>query len=293
MHSDQKKRILYNMNFSSSSDVMRVTVSWCKIRFSEDEKLSTGRHMHTLHELHYIYEGELSFEFDNESLLCPQGSYAFIPPNISHKIAEVADRTKKLVIGFDVRSDNPIISAVFDNTSSPLICRETDAFHALAEAIICKFSSENILTSVSAAYLVHALLLEVVDSLSVENKHKAKIMRDSEDAYRIDLMLSFINENIFNNITIVDIADALHLSVRQTSRVCQHLFGCTINQLLTQVRLKEICHMLADSQYSIAEIAEISGFASPGSFSRHFSRYAGVTPSSYRRNYELQKLKNK
>jgi AraC-like DNA-binding protein len=102
-------------------------------------------------------------------------------------------------------------------------------------------------------------------------------------------MLSFINENVFNNITVVDVANAMNLSVRQTSRICKRLFACSINQLIIQARLRQICTLLTDTKYSIAEIAEIAGFVNPYSFSRHFSHYTGVTPSSYRKDYEMRR----
>ena len=130
-------------------------------------------------------------------------------------------------------------------------------------------------------------MLEAVDSLSEDSEIKAVQLRESEDCHRIDRILSFINENAFNNITVSDVANVLNLSVRQTTRICNQLFGCSVNQLIIQNRLKQICKLLADQKYSIAEISEMAGFATPYSFSRHFSHYTGVTPSSYRKNYEV------
>ena len=46
--------------------------------------------------------------------------------------------------------------------------------------------------------------------------------------------------------------------------------------------------MLINTRFSIADIAEAAGFSSPYAFSRHFSHYAGVTPSAYRKNYEIK-----
>ena len=51
--------VLNNMNLSSSSDAMRSIVSWCRIVASNEEELSTNWHKHVIHELHYVYEGEL------------------------------------------------------------------------------------------------------------------------------------------------------------------------------------------------------------------------------------------
>lgn len=278
--------MLPSMNLSNSSDAMKSIVSWCRILTSQDEPLSTGRHKHVVHELHYVYEGELCFHFDHD-IICGPGEYIFIPSGIVHSIEDNAPFTRKLVIGFEVASRNEIINEVFSETHVPVTSRETPVFHELALALKHKSAAHNLTTSVSIACIVHTLLLELVDSLAANTKNKVQHLRESVDCQRIDQILSFINENMFNGITVDDVANAVALSPRQASRICRHLFGCTLNELIVRVRLKEICALLIESKYSIAEIAEIAGFASPYSFSRHFSRYTGVTPSSYRRNYEI------
>lgn len=283
----EKGLLVNNMNLSISSDAMRSMISWCRIISSDEEALSTNRHKHMIHELHYVYEGELQFEFDGNILECRSGEYIFIPAGIIHSIKDNAAFTQKLVLGFDIISSNDTISNSFNNAQVPIAKGETQTFHELAKALKYKFSSRDLMTSVSMACIVHTLLLETVDSLAENSVSKAKQLRESEDCQRIDKILSFINENAFNNITVTDVANALNLSVRQTSRICKRLFACTINQLIVQVRLKQICLLLTNSKYSIAEIAEVANFANPYSFSRYFSHYAGVTPSAYRKNYEI------
>jgi AraC-like DNA-binding protein len=115
------------------------------------------------------------------------------------------------------------------------------------------------------------------------------MMQATESYQRFNQILSFINERAFNNISIQDVADNLSLSVRQTSRICHSLFGCTINQLISQVRIQQICFLLTRSDNSISKIAEMAGFPNPYTFSRFFSHQTGVSPSTYRKNYEIKK----
>ena len=285
--------VLNNMNLSSSSDAMRSIVSWCRIVASNEEELSTNWHKHVIHELHYVYEGELQFWFDGNIISCCAGSYIFIPSGIMHSIKDSSPNTKKLVLGFYVVSDMDVINYTFNDTRIPVSREETPTFHEHAQAFMNKFMSKDLITSVSIACIIHTLLLEAVDSLSENSGIRAVQLRESEDCHRIDRILSFINENAFNNITVSDVANVLNLSVRQTTRICNQLFGCSVNQLIIQNRLKQICKLLADQKYSIAEISEMAGFATPYSFSRHFSHYTGVTPSSYRKNYEVHSGKTK
>ena len=283
--------MLPSLNLSSTSNAMRSDVSWCRICSTDEESLGRKQHKHAIHELHYVYEGELKFDFSNifKPLTCQAGEYIFIPAGIAHSIEDPADYTRKLVIGFDITSDTDVIRQIFNEAKAPIALRETQVFHELSQALMYKSSTSNLITSLSVGCIVHTLLLEIVDSLDEKQNDRAKQLRGSEDSYRVDQILSYIKGNMFKNITINDIAVALGLGVRQTSRVCSRLFGCSLNQLIVQVRIKEICALLTNSKYSIAEIAEIAGFSSPYSFSRHFSHYTGVTPSAYRRNFEIQK----
>lgn len=281
--------LLNNMNLSASSNAMKSVVSWCRIITSEDENLSTSYHKHTVHELHYVYTGELQFQFDNLVQVCGSGEYIFIPAGIMHSIEHTAPFTQKLVLGFDISTENEVINETFSQTQKTIVHTETDTFHALAQALLHKFSASEMTTSVSISLIVHTLLLEVVDHIAKNSTAKTRHLQESEDAHRIDQMLSFINENVFNSISIGDVAAAMNLSTRQASRICQRLFACSINQLIIQSRLKQICNLLTDTKLSIAEISEIAGFANPYSFSRHFLHYTGVTPSSYRKDYEMHR----
>lgn len=282
----EKGFLVNNMNLSISSDAMRSMITWCRVISSDEEMLSTNRHKHVIHELQYVYKGELQFDFDGNVLKCCEGEYIFIPAGNIHSIKDNAPYTQKLVLGFDIISDNDTINNTFNNAQKPIAKVGSKTFRELAKALKYKILSRDLMTSVSMACIVHTLLLETVDSLTENFVSKAQL-RESEDSQRIDRILSFINENAFNNITVTDVANALHLSVRQTSRICRSLFSCTVNQLIVQVRLKQICQLLTNSKYSIAEIAEIANFANPYSLSRYFSHYAGVTPSAYRKNYEI------
>ena len=251
MDYDNFASVLPSMNLSACSDAMRSIVSWCRIVSSENEPLSNGNHKHMVHELHYIYEGALCFNF-NESIVCKPGKYIIIPADIVHSIDDIGKNTRKLVIGFDITSSNDIIADCFAKAQAPIAHQESGAFHELAQAVMHKSATSDLTTSVSIACMIHTLLLEVVDALVARSANKIQHMGKSEDSKRIDQILSFINENVFNNITVEDVAKALNLSVRQTSRISHRLFGYPVSQVITKVQLREISKLLIDSnqQYS-------------------------------------------
>ena len=51
-----------------------------------------------------------------------------------------------------------------------------------------------------------------------------------------------------------------------------------------QYRIQQAEILLKNSAYSIAEVAEFTGFSSPSHFGSCFLRYVGCTPREYRKN---------
>jgi AraC-like DNA-binding protein len=78
-----------------------------------------------------------------------------------------------------------------------------------------------------------------------------------------------------------DIADALHLSVRQLQRKLA-TNGTSFAQLLQEIRHQLAKEYLADSTRSIVDISLSLGFSDQSNFSAAFRRWEGVSPSEFR-----------
>jgi len=79
-----------------------------------------------------------------------------------------------------------------------------------------------------------------------------------------------------------ELATACHLSRSQYTRIFTRVVGASPRQFLTRVRCDAAKHLLADTDSSIARIADDLGFSDAFHFSRQFKRSAGVSPSAWR-----------
>ena len=78
------------------------------------------------------------------------------------------------------------------------------------------------------------------------------------------------------------LADHMSLSSRQLLRRTKALTGLSIKQYIQEVKLQKARHLLENkSHQTIAEIAYLCGFKSPGYFSKVFERHYGKSPSAY------------
>lgn len=95
---------------------------------------------------------------------------------------------------------------------------------------------------------------------------------------------AIMRERLAEPLTLAQIAAEAHLSVYHFIRVFRAATGETPHRYLTRLRIEHARRLLAGSTLTIGQIAERSGFSSPGSLSAAFLGQVGVRPSVYRNN---------
>ena len=81
----------------------------------------------------------------------------------------------------------------------------------------------------------------------------------------------------------------LGVSVRSMQRRLSDM-GTSYRELVDAVRIKTACHLLAESDERICDIAARLGFADASSFSRTFMRLMKIQPRLYRRQQKIGTL---
>ncbi|HTS51926.1 MAG TPA: AraC family transcriptional regulator [Burkholderiales bacterium] len=113
----------------------------------------------------------------------------------------------------------------------------------------------------------------------------------SEAAGRVGLQsravaeaVGFIQENYSRDVSLNDIAEAVHLSPFHVARLFKHALGVSPHQYLIQVRVNSARSLLVagSGERSLAEVATAVGFADQSHLTRHFKRILGVTPKQLR-----------
>lgn len=111
------------------------------------------------------------------------------------------------------------------------------------------------------------------------------IMDGSDGNFRWEIAgaLSYINAHYSEDISIESIAAALFISPSHLMHLFKEVMGKTINESITEYRIQAAQLMLRNSNFSIAEISERSGYKNAKYFTRVFKRCTGLTPSEYAR----------
>lgn len=105
----------------------------------------------------------------------------------------------------------------------------------------------------------------------------------------VDKVVSFINENYEQYITTEQIFSLVPLSRRSTEiRFRKEMGGVTVYQYLITCRMHKFAHLLATTDHSMLEIAEMCGILNYTNISRTFKKIYGCSPTEYRRMKKRQ-----
>ena len=106
------------------------------------------------------------------------------------------------------------------------------------------------------------------------------------DERRLTLLDSFFSRYP-EKITLAMAAQELNMSTRQANRVIQSYYGLSFIDKLVNTRLTHAKILLEESNFTIWQIAENTGFNSLAHFSKLFKKRMGISPGKYRKNHLL------
>ncbi|MBQ8849687.1 MAG: helix-turn-helix domain-containing protein [Clostridia bacterium] len=92
----------------------------------------------------------------------------------------------------------------------------------------------------------------------------------------------YIDKNLNSKLTLSALAGKCFYNPSYFSRVFKEKFGMSLVEYVTRRRLDHALELLRDSELSVDEISELSGFSDRSGFYHAFSKYIGGSPSDYR-----------
>lgn len=102
----------------------------------------------------------------------------------------------------------------------------------------------------------------------------------------IPKVMTYINENCFcSELSVSMIGEKFGVNASYLSNSFHNQAGIRIIDYIHQQRIKKIKQLLRETDLTIAQIAEQTGYYNAMSMSRAFKRYEGITPSVYRSSY--------
>lgn len=212
-----------------------------------------------------------------------------VPPGNYHEITAALPHTRKLVFAFDaLLSDASLADALLSIPFS--VVKESLIMRQMAELLVLLPSGKPSTAGLQIRCLTEAFFFELLQLLfpAAELGMPPRIKSDGQNEL-IERIYTFIRSRLGADFpTVNDLSEAFHLSRRHLSRITMKTVKKTPRQILDEERCAYIRALLATTEYTLHEIAFLSGFASEYSLARFFRSKEGCTLSQYRKDTTRQ-----
>ncbi|MDT8859260.1 AraC family transcriptional regulator [Alkalihalobacillus sp. MEB130] len=252
-------------------------------------------HKHSYYEVCFIFDGEGLYVEDDSSYKLQKNTIFLSRPNMVHQIKSVSGLSI-VYIGFElVESESgpewiKLLEEAAQCTSFVKNLEDESVSALLWKSLILKASkmdnvyAEGILKNIAFS-LILSLLQTFVPYSDTENK-KSNSKRGSALLHQAVL---FIQDNLSNSIKLTDLANCLHISSRHLSRLFVSELGLSYSDYVRNQRIRKAAILLKETESSIKEIAEQTGFPNVHYFTRVFTSAMGSSPGLFRSLYISQK----
>ncbi|GAL87255.1 transcriptional regulator [Sporocytophaga myxococcoides] len=258
----------------------------------EVSSYSARSHKNTFFEMIFILEGEgiqivnehkLPYNPDKLFLVFPQDKHSFevktftrflfIRFNDSYLKNQSKEWIKKVEYIFHNHNHLPgcILKTV---TDKPLI-------RALALGLICENQKRNPNHHEVITQLINTIITIAARNITLLNE-SGSLPSSSKDSVSL---LNYIHENIYSpeKLRTETMADQFNISATYISEYFKKHTGESLQQYITQYKIKLVETRLLYTQMRLSEICDEFGFTDLSHMNKAFKKYKGLSPTEYRK----------
>lgn len=235
-------------------------------------------HIHRDHEIFCLVRGKVGYMVEGRKYRLYPGTVLLMRSSESHKlIVNESEEYERYVINF---STDFLVKNGFDiSLLSPYLNRELGQKNRYLVKDFGIFSPiyffEKIEKEAQVVLPKDAVLANLCSLLSAINvAFLSKSNSESEDGS----IISYINENLTNDVSIAEIASHMHLSPSQLSRVFKALTGTSVHEYILTKRLILFHEKLKQGKGAVKASSEC-GFCDYSSFYRLYKKRFGCPPT--------------
>lgn len=121
---------------------------------------------------------------------------------------------------------------------------------------------------------------------SAQRAIDATATKQKEYVEKITSVCNYIGEHYAEDLTLENAAEMAGFSKYHFTRLFRQVTNVSFYKYLSQKRIAHAKELLISGNYSIMEVAYLSGFSSHGAFTRMFKQVTGVSPHEFRKMYD-------
>ncbi len=101
----------------------------------------------------------------------------------------------------------------------------------------------------------------------------------------VDLALQFIHEHLHEEISLNDVAEAIHFTAGYLAHLFKKATGETVVEYISRLKMERAANLICAPDAKIGAVAQALGYSDRRYFSELFRRYYGYSPSEYREKF--------
>ena len=250
------------------------------------EKMFIPSHWHKHMEVLFMIKGKLEVNVDFKHFLLSEGDMIFLKSNEIHSTKMVGKSEYVLLqipessfVGLNVDFSKYDLKSFFPDTTDFQI---KERLFAMKECFLKKEKGYN-LEFISHLYgFLHDLFCKYMILKSNFTLVKEAEKKQKENFYRITKIISFVEENYKNQITMNEVANLVSVSPEYLCRFFKKYTGQSFFEYLTTYRISKFYNDFINSDKKIAVLLEENGINNYKVFLREFKKIYGKTPSQIR-----------
>ena len=231
-------------------------------------------HSHAWQELFLATEDTLRINFTDEIKVVNRGEIIIINKNVIHHASGSDYVNANVSLEYRRQSKcGGMLSGLFDFKKYLVIGADR-----MAEELFLSYQrAVESASSELAASLLFSLLLRLAEINSGSGDAPSQDGRMN----RIYIIEQFLYNCYAGSMPLSMLADRIHISVRQLSRIFREQYGMTYGEKITELRMHSAIRRLLAGE-KVSAVAEIVGYKTPSAFHKAFKKYYGVSPSEYK-----------
>lgn len=245
----------------------------CELKFVMAQKYTgkyvVNNHRHPCYEIVFYIKGEGKTTINGKNYQFYPNTFTISEPNKVHN--EVGNSNVELIyIGFNILNDVvKLKSGLYDNTN----------FNILDDLkkILKEMKNQNVYYRRMINLITEQIIIKIQRGI---NPH----FIEQED--KIHFIMNFIKLNCMKNIKVKLISETFGFNYDYFRRMFKEKTGISLKQYIQQEKIKYATDLIKNSDCSMKEISEMSGFSSPSHFGIVFKEFMHMTPKEYLISYK-------
>lgn len=264
------------------------TLSITKVRNNTflNEKLAEGQfHIHKYLEIFYFESGEGYFQ--TPAIKEKLGAHDMLVVNANNPHRQFSNSPSPLVYYCLSITD----LALEDIPPNAISANTHELFHLASSANLPYAKIKQIFKELKGAhdigsfFRIQGAIFEILAFVLTKANPKYKTppdKKDSEKSFVLNEIKKYINEHFKENITLAELEKNFFISQSQLCHYFKQQYGISPIQYLIRARIENAKLLLMNTDLSINEVSEESGFSNGNYFSYLFKKYVEQTPVQYR-----------